>query len=149
MELNLVENYLKKYFEGETTIAEEQALKTYFSSKNVAQHLKQYVPLFEYYEQQKEIQMPLQVTEKSNKQSMIWMSVAAAILIIFSFYTFEFQESNNLNSNVYGSFDTPEKAFAETQKALNLLSEKVNVGVQSMERMNEYEQSKNTIFKTN
>lgn len=149
MELNLIEVYLKKYFEGESTIAEERALQAYFSSKNVAQHLKQYVPLFEYYVQQKEIQMPLHVTEKSNKQSMIWMSVAAAILIIFSFYTYEFQESENLNSKVYGSFDTPEKAFAETQKALHLLSEKVNVGVQSMGRMNEYEQSKNKIFKTN
>lgn len=149
MELNLVEVYLKKYFEGESTIAEERALQAYFSSKNVAQHLKQYVPLFEYYEQQKEIQMPMNVTEKSNKQSLIWMSVAAAILIIFSFYTYEFQESGNLNSKVYGSFDTPEKAFAETQKALHLLSEKVNVGVKSMGRMNEYEQSKNKIFKTN
>ncbi len=42
MELDKIENILEKYFQGETTIAEENELKEYFSSPNVAQHLEQY-----------------------------------------------------------------------------------------------------------
>ena len=36
MELKLVEQLLEKYFQGETTIAEEKQLKAYFSSNDVA-----------------------------------------------------------------------------------------------------------------
>ena len=42
MEFNKMEALLEKYFEGETSIAEENELKDYFSSSNVAPHLEQY-----------------------------------------------------------------------------------------------------------
>ncbi len=48
MELNKIELLIEKYFQGETSIAEENELRTYFSSLNVAQHLEQYKPLFGY-----------------------------------------------------------------------------------------------------
>ena len=46
MEQSKIEFILEKYFEGETNIAEENELRTYFSSTDVAQHLQQYQPLF-------------------------------------------------------------------------------------------------------
>ena len=54
MELKLVEQLLEKYFQGETTIAEEKQLKAYFSSNDVAPHLAKYQALFGYFETQKE-----------------------------------------------------------------------------------------------
>jgi hypothetical protein len=149
MELSNIEDYIKKYFEGESTIAEELALQTYFSNKNVAQHLTQYAPLFEFYAQEKGIEMPQNATLKSKKQQVVWLSSAAAILLFLGICTFTFYTNESPKSTAYGTFDTPEKAFAETQKALNLLSQNVNVGVQSMECINEFENSKNKIFKTN
>ena len=44
MALDRIEKLVEKYFEGETSIAEEKELKTYFSSTDVAQHLEQYKP---------------------------------------------------------------------------------------------------------
>lgn len=41
MELVKIEDLLEKYFQGETSIAEENELRNYFSSSNVAQHLEQ------------------------------------------------------------------------------------------------------------
>ena len=41
MELYKIEELIEKYFQGETSIAEEKELTNYFSSSNVAQHLEQ------------------------------------------------------------------------------------------------------------
>ena len=48
MESDKINALLEKYFEGETTIAEENELKKYFSSAVVAPHLQQYHSLFGY-----------------------------------------------------------------------------------------------------
>ena len=42
MELKLVEQLLEKYFQGETTIAEEKQLNAYFSSNDVVSLLVEY-----------------------------------------------------------------------------------------------------------
>jgi len=46
-----------------------------------------------------------------------------------------------------GTYENPEVAFKATQKALTLLSNNVNVGVKSVQYIEEYENSKNFIFK--
>jgi hypothetical protein len=46
-----------------------------------------------------------------------------------------------------GTYDDPEVAFQETQKALNMLSKNVNVGVTGMSYIKEYEKSKEKVFK--
>ena len=53
MALDRIEKLIDKYFEGETSIAEENELKTYFSSLDVAQHLQQYQTVFGYFSQAK------------------------------------------------------------------------------------------------
>jgi len=68
-----------------------------------------------------------------------------AVLMGVGFFTF-----NHLNppkSNDLGTYDDPEVAFKETQKALAMISEHVNKGIGSMNYLSEYEQSKNKIFK--
>jgi hypothetical protein len=47
------------------------------------------------------------------------------------------------------NYKSPEAAFKAIQKALSMLSENVNVGIESMEYINEYEYSKALIFKNN
>jgi hypothetical protein len=49
--------------------------------------------------------------------------------------------------NELGTCETPEEAFLETQKALNLLSTKINSGIENAEELKEYESTKNKIFK--
>jgi hypothetical protein len=45
MESVKIDYLVEKYFQGETSIAEEKELRTYFSSSDVAQHLEQYRPI--------------------------------------------------------------------------------------------------------
>jgi len=146
MELDRIENLLEKYFEGETTIAEEKELKIYFSSSDVAQHLEHYRGMFGYFsaakEQKFEKELPSKIT---TKKKVAWLSIAASIVILLGLFTFYNQ--NMTQNQDLGTYDDPEKAFQETQKALNLLSKNVNVGVEGMQYVQEYQQSTELIFK--
>lgn len=144
MELDRIENLLEKYFEGETSIAEEKELKVYFSSGDVAQHLEQYKAMFGYFSDAKEQNFGQKVPLKTTKGNVAWLSIAASVVLLgmFTFYNYNMNQNQDL-----GTYDDPQKAFEETQRALNLLSKNVNVGVQSMEYVNEYQESKELIFK--
>lgn len=148
MELDKIERILEKYFEGETSIVEEKELKDYFASSNVAQHLEHYKPLFGYFSQAKQEQyktvIPLQTTKRKIAN---WISIAAAVIVLLGVGTFTFMNYNTTKSQDLGTYDDPEVAFRETQKALALISKHVNTGIESVGYINEYEQSKNKIFK--
>ena len=148
MELGRIEKLLEKYFEAETSIAEEKELKEYFTSLDVAQHLEQYKPLFGYFPQAKQEHFNLAIpltTKKRNR--VVWLSVAASVAVLLGVGLFTFNNYNEPKSNDLGTYDDPEVAFRETQKALAMISEHVNKGIGSMKYLNEYEQSKNKIFK--
>ena len=148
MELDKIEIILEKYFDGETCIAEEKELKDYFTSSNVAQHLEQYQPLFGYFSKAKQEQYKAVIPLKTKKRNIAsWISIAAAVVVLLGVGTFTFMNYNDTKSQDLGTYDDPKVAFRETQKALALISEHVNTGIQSAAYINEYEQSKNKIFK--
>ena len=147
MELKLVEQLLEKYFQGETTIAEEKQLKAYFSSNDVVPHLAKYQSLFGYFETQKETQFKQKLPLQPRKQrSVKWIGIAASFVVLFGLATFYFYPSVPNNEDL-GTYDNPEEAFAATQKALLLVSEQVNSGMESVVYLEEYEKTKKTIFK--
>jgi hypothetical protein len=147
MELKLVEQLLEKYFQGETTIAEEKQLKAYFSSKDVAPHLAKYQSLFGYFETQKGTQFEQKLPLKPRKQSTVkWIGIAASFVMLFGLATFYFYPSEPKHEDL-GTYDNPEEAFAATHKALLMVSEQVNVGMESVVYLEEYEKTTKTIFK--
>ncbi|MBS7255672.1 hypothetical protein [Flavobacterium branchiicola] len=151
MELDKIENILEKYFQGETTIAEEKELKEYFSSPNVAQHLEQYKPMFGYFSQVKQQKSTQEIPLQTKKRNVAWLSIAASVVVLLGIGTYFFMSEKNADQTVaqseLGTYDNPEEALKATQKALALLSNNVNVGIESVQYINEYEQSKNRIFK--
>lgn len=151
MEFNKIENILEKYFQGETSIAEEKELKDYFSSPDVAQHLEQYKPMFGYFSQVKEQKSTQTIPLKTNKRNVAWLSIAASVVVLLGVGTYFYVSEKNAAPAVaqteLGTYDNPEEALAATQKALAILSSNVNVGIESVQYINEYEQSKNKIFK--
>jgi hypothetical protein len=120
----------------------------------VAQHLKQYQPLFSYFSKAKELQSTQQIslgsTISDKKRPMVlWFSIAASVLVMVGVGTYMFNESNQqpTNTSEYGTYDNPEKALEETERALALVAEHLNTGIESVSYINEYENSKNKIFK--
>jgi hypothetical protein len=145
MELRAIEKLLEKYFDAETSIAEEKQLQLYFSSPDVAPHLEQYRPMFGYFAQAGTQRFEKTIPLKTKRHYARWISVAASVVFMMGMFTFLNREEPV--SGELGTYDDPEVAFRETQKALNMLSKNVNVGVQSVNYLGEYEKSRKTIFK--
>lgn len=145
MELKSVEIAINKYLEGTTSIAEEKQLKAYFSSSEVALHLVQYKPLFSYFKNEKEHQFTKALPLQPRKQVYVkWIGIAAAIVVLFSMVIFF---NNHSSDEDLGTYSNPKEAFVETQKALEMLSEEVNNGVEGVAVLKEYEKTRKTIFK--
>ncbi|KFF14986.1 hypothetical protein [Flavobacterium hydatis] len=154
MESDKIEIILEKYFQGESTIAEENELKNYFSSSNVAQHLEQYKPIFGYFSQVKEQRLTQEIPLQTKKRNVAWLSIAASAVLLLGIGSYFYLNNTNNTTPVVaksdlGTYVSPEEALAATQKALAMVSHNVNTGIESVQYIKEYEQSKNLIFKQN
>jgi hypothetical protein len=144
MELKRIEQLLEKYFEAETSIAEEKELKAYFISPNVAPHLEQYKSMFGYFSNEATREFYKTVPLKNKRSVGKWMSVAASVVLMAGMFTYL---NNEPAEQDLGTYESPEQAFLETQKALNMISKNVNVGVKSINCIGQYEEARQTIFK--
>ena len=75
---------------------------------------------------------------------MKWIGVAAAVAVLLGTMHYFYSEEPNTD---LGTYSDPEEAFVETQKALEMLSEEVNQGVESVAILKEYDKTTKTIFK--
>lgn len=147
MELSKIENLLQKYEDAETTIAEENELKLYFSSNDVAQHLQHYCLVFDYYVQAKQDQFSASIPLQSKHKNIKWIGIAATVSLLFGLVFFiTLSKPNEAVVTDLGTFNNPETALKETQKALALLSNHVNAGIESVNYVTEYQKSKERIF---
>jgi len=148
MELTKIETILEKYFQGETSVSEEKELKNYFSSSDVAHHLVHYKPMFGYFSKATEQKFNQTILLQAKKQYVGWLSIAASVVVLLGISTFTYLHQPKQMDDL-GTYESPEEAFEATQKALSMLSEKVNVGIESVSYINEFQNSKELIFKTN
>ena len=151
MEYNKIEILLEKYFQAETSIAEENELRNYFSSVDVAHHLEQYKPLFGYFSLAKEQEFKQEILllpkSRNKKRAVPWLSIAASVVVLLGIGTYVYFNTYANQNQDLGTYNDPEIAFKETQKALALLSNQVNIGIESVRYVEEYQHSKNLIFK--
>ena len=147
MESDKIEKLLEKYFEGATSIDEENVLRNYFVSLNVPLHLEHYKQLFGYFSNDREQQFT-KLIPMHRKYSATWLSVAASAVVLLGIGTYEgFQYKNTAPKSDLGTYNDPEVAFKETQKALSMLSGHVNQGIESIQYVKEYETAKSRIFR--
>jgi len=80
-----IEELLDKYFEGETSSAEEKELRKFFSSGDVPEHLMVHKPLFAYFDEEikKEEATIIKKRMPERRKVLLWVSgVAAAVLLL-------------------------------------------------------------------
>ena len=139
MELDNIEKLLEKYFEATTTVAEEQQLREYFTSGDVAAHLKQYTSLFAYFSGARKERFTGQVPLNTRRNIYGWLSVAAVAVLIFGIYF----------GNNYREQRQAEYAYHQTREALRLLAENLDRGTEKVAYLNEFEETKQKIYKSN
>ena len=144
MELDNIEKLLEKYFEATTTVDEERKLREYFSQDDVATHLQQYRPMFNYFSNAKEEKYTKQVPLKPRVNYYKWLSVAAAVVLTFGIYFgSQYQEEQRLEQ------EKAEYAYEETKKAFELLAENFNKGTEKVAYLKEFEEAKQKIYNNN
>ena len=143
MVLNNIEQLLEKYDNGETTLQEEQQLKSYFSQETVAPHLEMYKPLFTYFLVNQQEQFTKDVPLKSNRTNLYkWISVAAVAVLMLGVYF-----NRPISQEELGTYEDPEMAYNEVKKSLQMISTHLNKGASSINYLAEVENTTSIIFK--
>jgi hypothetical protein len=144
MELDNINGLLEKYFEATATAAEETKLRDYFSGEKVAPHLEAYRPMFNYFAEAKDERSTRTLLLKKRPVYVGWLSVAAAAVVVVMIYF-----GNSYLENRELEQQKAEYAYQETRRALRLLAQNLERGADKMAYLNEFETTKEKIYKSN
>jgi len=143
MELANIEKLIEKYENAETSLPEEQVLKDYFQQENIPEHLIEYKALFNYFETSSTERFTKTIPIKTKKTYWKWMSVAAAVVLLVSVYSIN--TSRGLTDK---ERQEAQLALKETQKAFQLISQKLNKGENvAFAGLQEFNKTQKKIFK--
>lgn len=148
MESQRINILLQKYFEAESTLDEENELITYFTSGEIDEKLKMYIPMFsgmkklsaeENTDLSDELMDYILESEHKEKVKYRWMwqmvtGIAASVIVVM------------LSVNYYNSrtqwkdtFTDPQQAYAEASKTLDFVAGKYNKGLAQLKPIGKIE----------
>ena len=138
MDLVRIEALLEKYFEATATLAEEAELKRYFTEGDVAPHLMDYVPIFNYYTSSSEERIGnLEVLQARKPIRRVWLSIAASVIILFGI----------ISVRNYKQQQEAQMAYQQTRLALGLLARNLDRGTQKVAHISTFDQTIQKIYK--
>lgn len=137
MDSKQVEELLKKYWECETSLEEEQQLRDYFCREDVPEQWKETARMFHYFETQKQksvnkqfeetiihkIKNPAQGKVMSLVQISLRIAAGVAVLLAAIFFVRQEIRDDSQEMAFEDTYDDPEKALEETKKALMIISQ--------------------------
>lgn len=99
-----IDKIIEKYFEGETSLAEEQLLRDYFCQPDIKEEHKAYAPMFQFFSTERDSLPEEKTVEKRRRISLpAWISIAASIALLIGVYTLIYTplENRATKSSVY------------------------------------------------
>ena len=141
----IIKLMLEKYWAGESTLEHEAQLSAYFTSQNVEEELKVYIPLFSFFNEEKKQSIHLEdkimakiesstVTTSANTTKVIrlnWqraVAIAASLLLVITIGFNTYRSQQQIKVAQLDTFESPEQALAQTKAALLYLSSRMNKG---------------------
>jgi hypothetical protein len=154
MESQKIHILLQKYFDAETTLDEENELITYFSSGEVDETLKMYVPMFSGIKELSVDEDPdlgddlmnyILESEHKEKLRYRWMwqmvtGVAASVILVMLAVNF-YSDRNQWKD----TYTNPNQAYAEASKTLNFVAGKYNKGLAQLRPIGRIESAVNPL----
>ena len=169
MDFNKIEQLLKKYWEGSSSLEEEQELRDFFDGDDVPEQWKGEQALFNYYQlassntnkvipTDNEIISLIESSDK--KKSKIiklvpfrqFLRIAAVILVLITtVYVVreEYENNKTVLKPMTDTFEDPKEAFEETKKALLLLSKNLGKGKTQVNKIKVFNEAENTVKNIN
>jgi hypothetical protein len=162
MDSNKIEELLKKYWNCETSLEEEQQLKEYFKYGQVPEQWKDTAALFQYFDMSKKKSLDDtafdgKVLSKVNvpkgrivKLVYNTMRIAAgiAVLVAAGWFVREELRDDNTQTAVEDTYDDPKLAFEETKKALMMISKSFGQAEVQARKINIFNEAQEEINKT-
>lgn len=147
--VNRIEKLLEKYLEATTTLAEENELKEYFASDDVAPHLQHYSMMFNYFSVAKEERSTREIPVKpgKNRYYLAWASIAAVAVLAFGVY-FGSEEPSSPYDKLFAQGYTEEE-IESAQMAISLFTNNFKKGVEGASYLEEFEKSTNRFILNN
>jgi hypothetical protein len=135
-DLDNIEKLLAKYLEAKTNLQEENLLKTYFTGNTVASHLQEYQYMFQYFATSKSERYTKSIRLKSNRNRRKWFSLAASLLILLGLISYNRYQKHKID-----------KAYNDTQMALQIIATQINKGTIAIAELNKIEETTHKVFK--
>lgn len=146
MDYNQLETLIKKYWDCETSLEEEERLREWFRTHEVPERFKEAAKLFSYFDEQKQKatgdHFDRQITKKiqaspAGKTIGLWQTslrIAAGIAVVAAAIFFVRQEIQDKPD--MAAIEDPQKAFEETKKALMMISKGFSTAEENAKKIN-------------
>ena len=161
MDSRKIEELVKKYWDCETSLEEEQQLREYFCGNDVPDHLRETASLFRYFDEQKnklvepqfENRVVSQIRETKQRSGgrvvnivKNSLRIAAGVAVLLASIYFVRQEIRSTNPvAVEDTYDDPHQAFEETKKALMMISKGFGSAEQQAKKINVFNEAQEKI----
>ncbi|MBS0029622.1 hypothetical protein ACTJJ0_17575 [Chitinophaga sp. 22321] len=148
MDYNRISALLEKYWEGETSLEEEETLRVFFSTPHpdLPEALQEAAPMFRYFraEAEKVWEVPPARVVKLSPMHH-WMKYAAILLVAVGIGYAVKQHGQRERQAVVAmkeqELNDPQRAFDETRKALQLLAKNLNKGTSKMQKLSYFNEA--------
>jgi hypothetical protein len=164
MDSNKLEELVKKYWDCETSLEEEQQLREYFREEHIPEPWRETAALFRYFDEQKTKtvepqfdemvvnrikEMPARHKGKVVKWVAASLRIAAGVAVLLAAIYFVRQELREDQAvAVEDTFDDPQQAFEETKKALLMISKGFGRAEQQAKKINLFNEAQEKIQTT-
>jgi hypothetical protein len=161
MDSNQLEELLSKYWKCETSLDEEQTLRTYFRQNNIPDSLKETAELFRFFEHQKKKSLNdpgfedqvIRTAAKSKQSKTIRlfynsMRIAAGVGVVVVAAWFVRNEVRKTTPQaMVDTYNDPKLAFEETKKALLMISKSFGKAEEQSKKINLFNEAQEEIKK--
>jgi hypothetical protein len=149
MEKKEVKYLLQRFFNGESTLAEERQLEKYFQAGKADKDLKEYAGFFggisELSQNERDVNLEETIMDhiletesnEKTKYRRLWQTVtgiAASIIIVIGGLLFYQQGDQQFDD----TFNSPEEAYTYAEQTLGYISAKYNKGLEGMDELSNF-----------
>jgi hypothetical protein len=138
MDSKQIGQLLEKYWNCETSLEEEQQLRTYFNGTGVPENLKEAADLFRFFESERQRSLNdnfesevTQAMKKSDRGAKVvsmvrWVQVARIAAGLFVVVAASYFVNKEIEKKETGTITDPKVALEETKKAFMMISKSFN-----------------------